>query len=167
MSDFQSGEIDTTPVVFHCIVHLFQGGQIGAAELATTNGSAWCLLNSEINRILQLPDVREGWARSARRSSAAPRGNSPITSSAKSRNGRRSSRTRACGWSDKREGIPCLARAVELEYVEPGSAVDEINHAARVDVHIVGLRTRLTMQGLGNEVADFLRRRRIGDIHDA
>jgi hypothetical protein len=33
------------------IVHLFRSGQIGAAELATTNGNAWGLLNAATQHI--------------------------------------------------------------------------------------------------------------------
>ena len=33
------------------IVHLFQGGQIGATELDTTNGNAWGLLNAATQHI--------------------------------------------------------------------------------------------------------------------
>ena len=60
-----------------------------------------------------------------------------------------------------------LLLAVELEYVETRVAVDDIDQSAFVDVDIVGLRRDFACRRFRDEVADFLRRRRIGDIDDA
>src|SRR5882672_11903687 len=56
---------------------------------------------------------------------------------------------------------------LELEDVEARVAVDDVDQPAAVDVDVVGLRAGLAGGGLGDEVADFLRRRRIGDVDDA
>ena len=54
-----------------------------------------------------------------------------------------------------------------FEDVKPHLAVYNIYQPAIIHVHIVGLRVGLAGDGLGDEEADLLRLRRIGDVHDA
>src|SRR6185503_21355185 len=56
---------------------------------------------------------------------------------------------------------------LEFEYVESVVAVAEVDQPALVDVDVVALRTGRAGRRLRQVVADFPRRRRIGDVHDA
>ena len=58
-------------------------------------------------------------------------------------------------------------RSLELQNVEPRVAVREVDQPALVHVDVVRLRRGLAGGGLGDEPADFLRRRRVGDVDDA
>src|SRR5262245_26417517 len=89
------------------------------------------------------------WRVWARKSWPAPRASLPTTSRAKFRSGRK--------WC----AIPALGPS-ELEDIEAGVAIADVHEPALVHVHVVGLRRCLAGRRLGNEVADFLRRRRIG-----
>src|SRR5690348_5158665 len=55
----------------------------------------------------------------------------------------------------------------QLDHVEAARLVDDIEQAARVLRDVVGLRRVMAFAGLGNEIAAFLRMRRVGDVDDA
>src|SRR5258706_10423916 len=54
-----------------------------------------------------------------------------------------------------------------FEYVEAAIAVDEVDEAAGIHFHVVGLGRRPAAARLGYVPADFLRRQRVADVHDA
>src|SRR5882762_742063 len=60
-----------------------------------------------------------------------------------------------------------LLAAVELQHIEPDQPVDDIDQPTLVEHDVVALRRGLAAARLRNEVADFARRRGIGDIDDA
>src|SRR5258708_233822 len=65
--------------------------------------------------------------------------------------------------ASSRLGLAC----VELQNVEAGVAVDEVDEPTLIHIHVVGLRRGLASGGLGDVPAHFLRRERIGDVDDA
>ena len=54
-----------------------------------------------------------------------------------------------------------------FEYVEAAVAVDEVDEAAGIHFHVVGLGGRLAAARLRDGPADFLRRERVADVDDA